>query len=54
MDGDKKHYTGKKGDGFLSDIAYSAFEANVDPDNFEDGKNRWRNIFYIGLGLLGV
>ena len=49
----KSKYTGKKGDGFLSDIAYSASSANVDPKNFEDGPNRWRNIFYIGIGLLG-
>ena len=50
----KNYYTGKKGDGFLSDIAYSAFEADVDLKNFETGQNAWRNIFYIGLGLLGI
>ena len=50
----KKYYTGKKGDGFLSNIAYSAYSAEVDPNHFEKGKNWWRNIFYIGLGFLGV
>ena len=38
----------------ISGIANSAYEAAVDPQNFETGENWWRNIFYIGLGLLGM
>lgn len=42
------------GDGFLSDLAYRASNADIDPQNFESGLIWWRNIFYIGMGLLGL
>ena len=38
----------------LSEIANSASDADIDPHNFETGKNWWRNIFYILVGLLGL
>lgn len=38
----------------FSSLAESAYEADVDPKNFEDGKNWWRNFIYIGIGLLGI
>ena len=49
-------YTGNKGDGFLSDIANSAVEADVDPRDWEtiEGKWSWRNVVYIIFALLGI
>ena len=51
-------YTGNKGDGVISDIAYSAYKAEVSPDDWErDTKTKewsWRNWCYIALGLLGL
>ena len=35
-------------------IRLGLIEADVDLKNFETGPNAWRNIFYIGLGLLGI
>lgn len=35
----KKYYTGKMGDGFLSDLAYRSSNADIDPQNFETVQN---------------
>ena len=38
----------------FSTIAKGAYEADVDSDSFETGKDWWRNIFYILVGSLGL
>ena len=43
-----------KGYWLISDIAYSAKEADVDPRHLEGGDNWWRNIFYFMVGGLGI
>ena len=49
-------FTGKRNDGFLSDLAESAVKATVEPHSWErkNGKWSWRNIVYILFGLLGI
>ena len=44
----------KKDIPLISYLAERAYEADIDTKYFEDGKNRWRNIIYIGVGLLGL
>lgn len=46
------HYTGKRGDGFWSDIAYSAKEAEVFTHNWD---SRWYiNLLTIIFGFFGM
>ena len=44
----------KKDIPLISYLAERAYKADIDPKYFEDGKNWWRNIIYIGVGLLGL